>query len=157
MLRSAIDSLFAGRRERAERQPPKATPTLAEMYLAAMRTHERRAAILHWAEERWLETPDWRRARQVIRLALFLRERFGLKPVDRVAILSSVCREWALAEVASLVQGAVPVALDPALPEGQRANLLARLAPRAVLVKNKPTVVRSQRRTDAVPGPTGLT
>src|SRR5260370_31712151 len=101
MLRSAIDSLFAGRRERAQRQPPKATPTLAEMYLAAMRTHERRAAILHWAEERWSETPDWRLDRQVIPLALFLRERVGLKPVDRVAILSRVCPHVALAWPAS--------------------------------------------------------
>jgi len=156
MLRSAIDSLFAGRRERAQRQPPKATPTLAEMYLAAMRTHERRAAILHWAEERWSETPDWRLDRQVIRLALFLRERFGLKPVDRVAILSGVCREWALAELASLVQGAVPVALDPVLPEGVLANMLSRLAPRAVFVNDEATLVRFERIRGELPGPIGI-
>src|SRR5258707_15403846 len=118
MLRSAIDSLFAGGRERAQRQPPKAAPTLAEMYLAAMRTHERRAAILHWAEERWSGTPGWRLDRQVIRLALFLRERVGLKPGDRGAILSGGCREWGLAELGSLRQGAVPLALGPVLPEG---------------------------------------
>ncbi len=156
MLRSAIDSLFAGRRERAERKPPKATPTLAETYLAAMRTHQRRAAILHWGEERWLETPDWRLDRQVIRLGLFLRERFGLKPVDRVAILSGVCREWALAELASLVQGAVPVALDPALPEDLLASMLARLAPRAVFVKDEATLVRLERVRGAIPGPIGI-
>lgn len=156
MLRSAIDSLFAGRRERAERKPPKTTPTLAEMYLAAMRTHQRRAAILHWAEERWQETPDWRLDRQVIRLGLFLRERFGLKAVDRVAILSGVCREWALAELASFVQGAVPVALDPALAEGVLASMLARLAPRAVFAKDEAALVRLERVRGAIPGPIGI-
>src|SRR5437899_2313185 len=49
--------------------------TLARLFLAAMRRHDRAAVLLHQDGTKWRETPDWRFERQVIRLALFLRER----------------------------------------------------------------------------------
>src|SRR5438105_4601255 len=63
--------------------------TLPRLFLRAMRTHHRSAALLYRDGERWREVPDWRFERQVIRLALFLRDRAALAPGDHLVIVSS--------------------------------------------------------------------
>jgi hypothetical protein len=92
--------------------------TLASLFLGAMRKHDRKAALLQRDGTRWRETPDWRLERQVIRLALFLRERAGLAPGGRVVIVSRIRPELVVAELAALAQGVASIVIDPdeALP-----------------------------------------
>lgn len=151
MLRSAIDALFAGGREHAQARPSQAAPTIAQVYLAAMRAHQRQAALLDWAEQGWQATPDWRLDRNVIRIGLYLRERMGINPADRIAIVAPVCRDWAVAELACLVQGAVVVAVDPFLPNEALESALARLSPRVVFAADQPVLARLQARRAKLP------
>src|SRR5467141_870901 len=102
--------------ERAGHDGSERSETLARMFLAAMRRHDRAAVLLHPDGAKWRETPDWRFERQVIRLALFLRDRARLVPGDRVAVVSGFRPESLVAELAAVAQGAAAVAIDPDLP-----------------------------------------
>src|SRR6266516_785383 len=114
--------------------PARGAETVSELYLAAMREHDRKSVTLHWSGDRWEETPDWRLDRQVIRLALYLRERAGVGPGERVVILSPLRREWLLADWAACAQGAAAVAIDPDTPTPALAAALEEIAPRAAFV-----------------------
>src|SRR5882762_8254455 len=95
------------------RSDTDAPATLASLFLGAMRNHDRKAALLRRDEGRWRETPDWRLERQVIRLALFLKERGALAPGGRVLIVSRLRPELVVAELAALSQGAAAIVVDP--------------------------------------------
>src|SRR5207244_12998206 len=90
--------------------------TLASLFLAAMRRHDRAGVLLHQDGTKWRETPDWRLERQVIRLALFLRERASLVPGDRVAILSRLRPESVAEGLAAIALGAAALEIDSTLP-----------------------------------------
>src|SRR6266446_2274781 len=111
-----------------------APPTVALLFLASMRKHDRAAALLHRDGAKWRETPDWRLERQVIRLALFLRERAALLPGDLLAIVSGLRAELVVAELAAAAQGAASVVLDPGLSGPELAAALEALAPAAVFM-----------------------
>ena len=119
--------------------------TLGAVHLGAMRQHDRKAVLLHRDGERWEETPDWRLDRHVIRLGLYLRERAGVEPGQRVIVASPLRREWLLADLAAVVQGAVAVALDPGLALPELALALTRAAPRAVFVSGEPMLDQLRR------------
>src|SRR5713101_7984130 len=106
---------MTGSTERAGDRGEEGAATWARLFLAAMRKHDRAAVLLHHGQEKWQETPDWRLERQVIRLALFLRDRGGILPGDRVAIVSRLRPEAVAAELAALAQGAAALAIDPDL------------------------------------------
>ena len=110
--------------------------TLARLFLGTMRRHDRRAVLLHYDGERWRETPDWRLERQVIRLALLLRERARLAPGDRVAIVSRLRPESVVAELVAVAQGALAVAIDPDLPAGDLRAAIEQAAPAIALVSD---------------------
>src|SRR2546430_13485838 len=86
--------------------------TLARLFLAAMRRHDRAGVLLHQDGTKWRETPDWRLERQVIRLPLFLRQPASLLPGDRVAIVSRLRPESVAAELAPLPHGPSAVTDD---------------------------------------------
>jgi hypothetical protein len=119
-----------------------APTTVARLFLASMRKHDRAAALLHHDGAKWRETPDWRLERQVIRLGLFLRERAGFVPGDRLAIVSGLRPELVVAELAAATQGAASVVLDPALSRPELAAVLEALAPAAVLVADPAALER---------------
>jgi hypothetical protein len=110
--------------------------TLARLFLRAMRKHDRSAVFLHRDSNRWREIPDWRFERQVIRLALFLRDHGALAPGDRLAIVCSLRPELAVAEVSAVAQGATSVVIDPTLPADQLALALTAASPSAVILEN---------------------
>ncbi len=112
--------------------------TLARLFLAAMRRHDRAAVLLHHDGVKWRETPDWRFERQVIRLALFLRDRARLAPGDRVAIVSGLRPESPVAELAAIAQGAAAVAIDPDLPPEAVRRAFEETAPAVAFVANAP-------------------
>src|SRR5713101_376406 len=123
-----------GSEERAGHDGLERPGTLATLFLAAMRRHDRAAVLLHHDGVKWRETPDWRFERQVIRLALFLRDRARLAPGDRVAIVSGLRPESPVAELAAITQGAAAVAIDPDLPpEAVRRAIEERAPARAVV------------------------
>jgi len=99
-----------GRQQRSDTDVPA---TLASLFLGAMRKHDRKAALLQRDGARWRETPDWRLERQVIRLALFLRERAALAPGGRILIVSRLRPVLVVAELAALAQGAASIVIDP--------------------------------------------
>lgn len=106
--------------------------TLGAVHLGAMREHDRKAALLCREGDRWEETPDWRVDRNVIRLGLYVSERLGVLPGERVAVASPLRRESLLVDLATAVQGIVPVAVDPDLAPAELAAAVAEVAPRAV-------------------------
>ena len=110
-------------------------PTLASLFLRAMRRHDRSAVVLHREASRWRETPDWRFERHVIRLALFLRDRAALLPGERVAIVSSLRPELAVTELAAVSQGAACIVIDAELPPDQLSLALAAVTPAAVILE----------------------
>jgi non-ribosomal peptide synthetase component F len=125
---------MTGSGERAGDRDVEGAATWARLFLAAMRKHDRAAALLHHGQEKWQETPDWRLERQVIRLALFLRDRGGILPGDRVAIVSRLRPEAVAAELAALAQGAAALAIDPDLSPGELRMVFEQTAPAAVFV-----------------------
>lgn len=127
-----LDSLVAEGGDREVKLARVLPPTLTQLYLHAMREHARPSLLLHWREDRWQAVPDWRFDRQVIRLALYLRERVGVGAGDRVAVISELRPEWLLADLAATGLGAVSVVLDPGFPAAALASALAEAAPRAV-------------------------
>jgi long-subunit acyl-CoA synthetase (AMP-forming) len=131
-----LDSLFSEGRAR-EVTPLRAVPeTLNRLHADAMREHARRSALLVREDAGWNPVPDWRLDRQVIRVGLYLRERLGVEPGQRVALLGELRPEWLIADLATLGLGAVSVAIDPRL---QRADLTAALedaAPRVTFVSS---------------------
>jgi acyl-CoA synthetase (AMP-forming)/AMP-acid ligase II len=108
--------------------------TLAGLFLAAMRRHDRAAVLLQHDGVKWRETPDWRLERQVIRLALFLRDRARLGPGDRVAIVSRLRPEAVAAELAAIAQGAAAVTMDPDLPPDVVRGAIEEAAPAVAFV-----------------------
>lgn len=124
-----LDSLFAEGRTR-EVTPLRAVPeTLNRLHAEAMREHARGSALLSRVDADWSPTPDWRLDRQIIRAALYLRERLGVAPGQRVALLSELSPEWLVADLAVLGLGAVSVAIDPRLQGDELASALEDAAP----------------------------
>jgi acyl-CoA synthetase (AMP-forming)/AMP-acid ligase II len=129
---------MVGSQERAGHDGLEPSGTLARMFLAAMRRHHRAAVLMHHDGVKWRETPDWRFERQVIRLALFLRDRARLAPGDRVAIVSGLRPESVVAELAAVAQGAAAVAIDPDLPPAAVRRAVEEIAPAVAFVADAP-------------------
>lgn len=129
-----LDSLFVegGKREIAPRRDLPAT--LNQLYARAMREHAREHALLAPAAAGWSGMPDWRLDRHVIRVALYLRERLGIEPGQRVVLLSELRPEWLVADLAALGVGAVSIAIDPRLERNELAAALEDAAPRFTFI-----------------------
>ena len=126
-----LDSLLAESRAAREVTPYLTLPeTLNRLHARAMREHARPSALLFREGGEWRSTPDWRLDRHVIRLALYLGERLGIGPGQRVAVISELRPEWLIADLAALGLGAVSVAIDPRLRGDQLTTALEDAAPR---------------------------
>jgi hypothetical protein len=129
-----LDSLFSESRAREVTPHRGVPPTLNRLHAQAMREHARPSALLIREGATWNPIPDWRLDRQVIRLALFLRERLGVEAGDRVALVSELRAEWLVADLAALGIGAVSVAIDPRLEQRELAEALEDAKPRVTFV-----------------------
>jgi acyl-CoA synthetase (AMP-forming)/AMP-acid ligase II len=110
------------------------TDTLAALHLAVERRHERDAVMRRWTGERWDATPDWRFHRHVMRVALYLAERAGVKHGDAVALVASMSPEWLVADWATVIQGAVAVVVDADITGAALAAAWSQRRPRVVFV-----------------------
>ena len=128
--------------------------TLSELHLAVERQHDRKAVLEHRATEApyqvAVEMPDWRFHRQILRIGLYLAERVGLGPGDRVAIVSRPSIDSLAVEWAAVLQGAVAVVADPDLPPAVLARALEACSPRATFLAS---AAREALRTAGEPGP----
>jgi long-chain acyl-CoA synthetase len=127
-----IDSLFAERTVRKDQPIGTVPDTLGQLYLQAMRHHAREAALLSREGDRWVPLPDWRLDRHVIRIALYLQERLGVKPGDRIAVVAEPSVQWLIADLAAVATGAVSVAVDPGLPSQRLLGALVDAGPRVI-------------------------
>jgi len=151
LLIGYIDSLFAERTELTGKPLGTTPETLNQLYLQAMRHHAREAALLAPGPERWQPMPDWRFDRHVIRVALYLQERAGLRPGDRVAIVSELSPEWLIAECAALGLGAVSVVVDSALSEKRLTGALVEAGAKVVFASER-ALAKLDGGTLALPG-----
>lgn len=90
--------------------------TLNQLFRMASLAEGRRSVLLRRGKPGWRPLSDERLARRVSWLAQYLREVFGIRLGDRVAIASGLRQEWLLADLAIMTLGAVSVAIEPDLP-----------------------------------------
>src|ERR1035437_6179025 len=101
---------------------PTAPATLADIFFAIVDRNDPRALVY---EQRGIWTPlsSMELYRRVVAVAAWLRAR-GVASGDRVAILAENRPEWAIADFAALMTGAVVVPLYPTQTAEQCAHIL---------------------------------
>jgi long-chain acyl-CoA synthetase len=92
--------------------------TLTGMFFSAVREYDRDDALQRQVGDGWEPISHREVERRVRRLALALLDA-GVRPGDRVAILSENRPEWAIADYACLTIGATDVPIYPTLPAEQ--------------------------------------
>jgi long-chain acyl-CoA synthetase len=110
--------------------------TLNQLFFDAVeRFSSKRAAVRFKTGDAWHDITHAELARHVEHTALGLYE-LGIRPNDRVAILSENRPEWAIADFACLTARCTDVPIYPSLPASQVAYLLKDSGARAVFVDN---------------------
>lgn len=109
--------------------------TLGALHLAVEREHHRTGALLRRdANGDFQSMPDWRLHRHIVRIALYLRERAGLRAGHSVALVGPLSPDWVIADWATVAQGATAVVLGVDPSEAALDLAWSRYAPRAVFV-----------------------
>lgn len=96
----------------------------------------RPAAFRHKSQGRWLPITYRETAERVQHISFGLRE-LGVKPGDRVALLSENRPEWAFADYACLAAQAADVPIYPTLPAKQAEYILKDSGAVAIFVSNE--------------------
>jgi non-ribosomal peptide synthetase component F len=130
------------RQTELEGSAPESTETLASLFLSVERHHQRTAVVEQRLGDRTERTPDWRFHRHILRLALYLRERFALERGDGVALVAPLCPEWLVVDWATVIQGGSTIVLDPLAPEQQLSAAWRERAPRIALVETEQEAAR---------------
>src|SRR5512134_1801208 len=76
--------------------------TVAGLFDLGLRHHVRSAAMMWWTDGTPQAVPDWKLDRLAIRLALFGRERLGLEPGERVAVVGRLGWLWPSVDFAAM-------------------------------------------------------
>ena len=98
--------------------------TLVELYREAFRAHPKPNAFRHKVDGAWRDVSSAEAQDSIGRIAAALAAR-GVRPGDRVAIVSENRLEWALADLAILTAGAATVPVYATLTPGQTRHILA--------------------------------
>ena len=120
-------------------------PTLAGLYDLGLRHHVRTAALTWWQDGSLEPCPDWKLDRLAIRLALFARERLGVEPGGRVAVMGRLGWLWPVVDFAAMGFGVTPVGLEHDASDDAVAGTLAEAAPRVVLATDADSAGRLVR------------
>jgi len=120
-------------------------PTLAGLYDLGLRHHVRTAALAWWQDGSFAPCPDWKLDRLAIRLALFARERLGVEPGGRVAVMGRLGWLWPVVDFAAMGFGVTPVGLEHDASDDAVAGTLAEAAPRVVLATDADSAGRLAR------------
>src|SRR3954469_12500465 len=108
---------------------------LAQLCFEAVATHRKPDALQVKRNGKYEPISHDTLAERVRRTALGLEE-LGVRPGDRVAILSENRPEWAIADYACLMLGAADVPIYPNLPADQVAYILRDSGAVAIFVSN---------------------
>ena len=106
-------------KERKARPLHTIPDTITLLYDLGMREHDRAALLLQPEGNVWADTPDWRFDREVIRIALFLRERLHVPRAQRVTIFGPLRPLWLSADFAALGLGAVSLGVSHLLRDDE--------------------------------------
>jgi long-chain acyl-CoA synthetase len=126
---------------------PRTIPpgTLPQLFFDAVAKYDKPNALMYKAAGSWRSIPHREVAQRVMRCARGLRA-IGVKPGDRVAILSENRPEWAIADYACLTTGVIDVAIYPNLPPDQVAYILRDSGAVAIFVS---TAAQAEKATAA--------
>jgi hypothetical protein len=108
--------------------------TLGGIYLHAEHVGSRRVVTREREGAAWRDTPGWRFFRQILRVALYLRERAVVRKGDCIITLSRLRTERLVAEWAAVAQGVVVAPLGPHPSDAMLSAALEQLSPRMVFV-----------------------
>ena len=120
-------------------------PTVAGLFDLGLRHHVRRAALAWWTNGSLEPVPDWRLDRLAIRLALFGRERMGLEPGCRVAVLGRLGWLWPTVDFAAMGFGVVPIGIEHDVTDDALAAIATESAPRVAFATDAESAERLRR------------
>jgi long-chain acyl-CoA synthetase len=109
--------------------------TLIRLFFDTVATWHRPAQFLRWREQGWEAVSADHALADVENLGLGLRH-LGVRPGDRVALISENRYEWIVADLAILGLGAVTVPIYATLTPEQCRAILANSETRAIFVSN---------------------
>jgi hypothetical protein len=119
--------------------------TVAGLYDLGLRHHVRPAAMAWPADNGFEPVPDWKLDRLAIRTALFGRERLGVEPGDRVAVVGRLGWLWPVVDFAAMGFGAVAVGLEHDLADAVLVDILGQANARAIFATDPESAERLKR------------
>ena len=143
---TAEDVFGDGAPERKGPEPLHRIPdTLAGLYDLGLRHHVR-DAVMVWPEGAGLQpVPDWKLDRLAIRVALYGREKLGVEPGERVAVVGPLSWIWPVVDFAAMGFGAVPVGIEHDVPDEVLAGALAEARPRVIFATDAESAERVRK------------
>jgi len=120
-------------REGAGGQPRPAPGTLTQLFYEAVERHDKPNALQYKRDGRYRPISHRELVERVRHVGLALLQR-GLRPGDRIAILSENRPEWAIADFACLTAGLTDVPLYSSLPADQLIPMLTDSGAAAIFV-----------------------
>jgi len=133
-LRSHVPALLFAGATHPGPEDPMSIATLNDIFFAAVERNLDRM-MLYREAGKWLPLTSREFGRSVARTASVLHA-WGIRPGDRIAILSENRPEWPMADMASLLLGAVTVPLYTTLTAEQTAFVLKDAGCRAIFVSS---------------------
>ncbi|MGH9377764.1 MAG: AMP-dependent synthetase/ligase [Terriglobia bacterium] len=125
--------------------------TLNELFVKAAESHAKPDAFLSKRQGRYQGLSSAGALRRAAALSLAL-EGFGVRPCDRVALLSENREEWALADYAAMGLGAIDVPLYPTLPQHDIEYILRDSEARGIILSSAEQLQKIAGITDRLPG-----
>ncbi len=120
----------------ARDQETPAASSVPELCLTAALKHDKPDALNHKTGDDWINIPAEKFVNRVRHVALGLVE-LGIKPGDRIALLSENRPEWSIADLAILSLGAINVPIYTTQAVDQIRYILSDSGTRAIFVSNK--------------------
>ncbi|UCD25502.1 MAG: long-chain fatty acid--CoA ligase [Gemmatimonadota bacterium] len=125
--------------------------TLTQLFFDAVdRFSSKRAALRFKKGGSWHDITHHELARQVQHAALGMLE-LGIKPGDKIAIISANCPEWAIADYACLTACCADVPVYPTLPANQVEYILKDSETTAVFVQDRDQLGKVLESKDGLP------
>lgn len=131
--------------------PRPAPGTINRLFFEAVENYDRSDALRYKVDGVWKPLGHRFILERVRHVALGLA-RLGIKPGERVAILSENCPEWLIVDYACSCSSFTDVPIYPSLPAEQMPHLLSDSEARAIFVSNKVQAKKLQEIRNQLPG-----
>ena len=120
----------------SKEQQPEAACSVPELCLHAALRHAKDDALNHKSGDQWINIPAALFVERVRYVALGLAS-MGIKPGDRIALLSENRPEWSIADLAILSLGAINVPIYTTQAVDQVRYILSDAGTRAIFISNR--------------------